>query len=150
MKRLKIVLPIFIGTLVYSVLSMCIGPKGIWAMSQLTRERTRVSANLESLYIANEDLNSRFQNLSADPDTISVYAHELGYVANGEKLIKLAGFTGGIDRNFDSGSAISVIKPAFLPEWVCKFFGILSGVCSFFMLSYILTARSHDHQKRRA
>lgn len=150
MKRFKIVLPIFIGTLVYSILSMYIGPKGVWAMSQLSRERTRVSANLASLYLSNEDLNSRFQNLSADADTISVYAHELGYVANGEKLIKLAGFTGGIDRNFEAGSAIAVKKPEFLPEWVCKFFGILSGVCSFFVLSYILTGKNHDHQKRRA
>lgn len=148
MKRFKIVLPIFVGTLVYSALSFCIGPRGLWAMDQLALEKQKVAANLENLYLMNEDLDSRFQNLSADADTISVYAHELGYVANGERLIKLAGFTGGIDRNFESGAAIPVKAPEFLPEWICKFFGFFAGICSFFIFSSILGRNHHDHTKR--
>lgn len=149
MKSLKFLLPVFLGIIVYTVLSVCIGPRGLWAMRQLAGERQRLAANLESLRAINEDLDARFQSLSADPDTISVYAHELGYVADDERLIRLAGFTGGINRAFDCGSAISVDSPKYLPEWMCKFFGLFAGVCFFFLFSYIVAGIRHDNQKRR-
>jgi cell division protein FtsB len=135
MNRNKIIIPIFIGTLIYSVLSFSLGPRGLWPMSQISEHKATFSSNLEVLYTINQDMNARLQNLSADPDTISVYAHELGYVAEGEKLIKLAGFSGGIERNLIAGNAISVKKPLFLSEWICKTFGIVSGLFGFFILS---------------
>jgi cell division protein FtsB len=150
MKSLKFLLPVFMGTLVYTTLSICIGPRGMWAMKQLSAERQQLADNLESLHEINSDLDARFQSLSADPDAISVYAHELGYVYEGERLIKLAGFTGGIDRTFDCGSALSVSVPRFLPEWLCKFFGFFTGFCSFLLFSFIITHRNHDYQKRRS
>jgi hypothetical protein len=137
MKLFKMVLSVFLGTLVYSTLSICIGPRSLWAMDQLSVERNKIAANLNSLYLLNEDLDSHFQNLSADAYTISVYAHELGYIAKDEKLIKLAGFNGGIDRSFESGSALTVRNPVFLPEWTCKFFGFASGAFAFFFITYL-------------
>jgi len=148
MKCFKVVLPIFIGTLIYSVLSISVGPRGLWPMSQLDQQKTKIESNLSALYLLNEDLDARFNNLSADPDTISVYAHELGYVANGEKLIKLAGFSGGIDRNFESGTALQIKKPDFLPEWICKFFGLFSGITAFFILTFIISGKKYDHTKK--
>jgi hypothetical protein len=148
MKYFKVVLPLFIGTLMYSALSISVGPRGLWPMSQLDRQKTIIQGNLGELYLINEDLNAKFSNLSADPDTISVYAHELGYIANGEKLIKLAGFSGGIDRNFDSGIALHIKKPNFLPEWICKFFGLFSGITAFFILTFIISGKKYDHTKK--
>jgi len=117
-------------------------------MSQLVQQKTKIESNLNTLYLLNEDLDARFSNLSADPDTISVYAHELGYVANGEKLIKLAGFSGGIDRNFESGTALQIKKPDFLPEWICKFFGLFSGIAAFFVLTFIFSEKKYDYPKK--
>ena len=117
-------------------------------MSQLVQQKTKIESNLNTLYLLNEDLDARFSNLSADPDTISVYAHELGYVANGEKLIKLAGFSGGIDRNFESGTALQIKKPDFLPEWICKFFGLFSGIAAFFVLTFIFSGKKYDYPKK--
>lgn len=104
-------------------------------MSQLERERVRLGANLTALREIHTDLDAQFNNLSADPDTIEIYAHELGYVAKDEKLIKLAGFSGGINRNFVPGTAEKLRRPIFLPEWICKVFGIFAGILAFFLCS---------------
>jgi len=150
MKCFNVVLPLFIGTLIYSALSISVGPRGLWPMSQLDRQKTKIESNLNTIYLLNEELDARFSNLSADPDTISVYAHELGYIANGEKLIKLAGFSGGIDRNFDSGTALQIKKPNFLPEWICKFFGLFSGITAFLILTCIISAKKYDNTKKQS
>lgn len=127
MRRLKVIFPVFAGIFVYSVFSIFFGPKGVWCYVQLSEERDRLAAHLEDLYSVNIDLDSHVKNLTADPDTITVYAHELGFVAEEEKLIKLAGFSGGIDRKLSAGFPITVRRPEALPEWICKLFG-LSGV----------------------
>lgn len=134
----------------YSMLSYSVGPRGLWPMTQLLRQKTRFSANLELLYTINQDMDARLQNLSADPDTISVYAHELGYIAEGEQLIKLAGFSGGIDRNLAAGNVISEKKPDFVPEWICKSLGIISGLLAFFLFSvFYLEKPSVFHENRK-
>jgi hypothetical protein len=113
-------------------------------MSQLEREKVRLEKNLSSLSEMHTDLDAQFSNLSADPDTIEIYAHELGYVAKDEKLIKLAGFTGGINRNLVPGTVEKMNKPIFLPEWLCKIFGIVSGILAFFLVSYPAHRKQHN------
>lgn len=134
MKYLKIVLPLFIGTLIYTLLGLSAGPMGQWRYSRLETEKERLVRNYEKLQDINTSLESRLANLSSDPDTIAVYAHELGYIHEGEQLIKLAGFNGGIDRNLVPGTALVSVKPDFLPEWICKLIGILFGIIAFFAL----------------
>ena len=134
MRWLRVVFPLVCGVFVYCVFSILLGPKSIWSAAQLATERDKVLANLESLYAVNADLDARVKNLTADPDTIAIYAHELGFVSEGERLIKLAGFSGGIDRKLNAGSPVSVKAPSFLPEWICKLFGIAAAVaCAFLM-----------------
>lgn len=116
----------------------------MWSMSQLEREKLRLGKNLNSLSEIHTDLDAQFSNLSADPDTIEIYAHELGYVAKDEKLIKLAGFTGGINRNLVPGTAEKMNKPVFLPEWICKIIGIVSGILAFFLFSYTTHRKQHN------
>ncbi len=134
MKYLRIVLPLFIGTLLYTLLGLSAGPMGQWRYSRLGMEKERLVRNYEKLQDIHTTLESRLANLSSDTDTITVYAHELGYIHEGEQLIKLAGFNGGIDRNLVPGTALVSIKPDFLPEWICKLIGILFGVIAFFAL----------------
>ncbi|HHU36618.1 MAG TPA: septum formation initiator family protein [Treponema sp.] len=149
MKYLRIVLPLFLGTLIYSLLSFSAGPKGFWPFSQLEVEYTRINQNLETLQNINGSLEARLANLTSDSDTISVYAHELGYIHEGEKLIKLAGFTGGIDRTLYSGSALESRIPQYVPEWICKITGILFGLLSFFVMDLFKRKYTHDNKKRR-
>lgn len=147
MKHLRIILPLFIGTLVYSLLVLSFGPKGLVPMKQLEREKTTVSANLGKLYELRDDLKSKLDNLSADPDTISIYAHELGYVYEGERLIRLAGFSGGIDRNLVPGTVLRIKAPGFLPEWICKLSGVCAGLLAFFLFARLTRKYRDDYRE---
>lgn len=135
MKYLKIVMPLFIGTLIYTLMGLTAGPMGQWRYSRLETEKERLVRNYEKLQHINTNLEACLANLTADPDTIAVYAHELGYIHEGEQLIKLAGFNGGINRNLVPGTALVSVKPDFLPEWICKLIGILFGTIAFFAMN---------------
>jgi len=150
MKRFRILLPLFIGVVAYGLLGICFGPRGLRAMARLEEEKARLSANIDVLCAVNSDLQARLDNLSADPDTISVYAHELGYISEGEHLIKLAGFSGGIDRKMSTGTALVVQKPLYIPEWICKLIGILIGAIVYFLLSYYFPEKKHGSFKEFA
>ena len=147
MGRLRVIFPVVCGVFVYCVFSILLGPKSIWAAAQLSLERDKVLANLESLYAVNADLDARVKNLTADPDTIAVYAHELGFVSKGERLIRLAGFSGGIDRKLYAGTPVTVQAPVFLPEWACKLFGITAAVACMFLMGIRVRPKKEKPQQ---
>lgn len=147
MKRFAVIVPVFVGTLVYSILGITVGPRGMLPMAGLSGEKARIGRNLEILYEINADLDARYRSLNSDPDTISVYAHELGYVASGERLIKLAGFAGGIDRALVSGTAETVHRPSYLPEWLCKTLGIFATLLAAVPFCRLKRKPHHGHQK---
>ncbi len=148
MNRLKVIFPVFAGVFVYCVFSILLGPKGVWSSAQLLEERDRLVAHLEELYSINIDLDAQVKNLTADPDTIAVYAHELGFVSGEEKLIKLAGFSGGIDRKLSAGFPVTVRKPEALPEWICKIFGLSSAAVSAIVLRLYKREKRHGSPKK--
>lgn len=116
-------------------------------MSQLESQKQSLGKSLEILYAANTRLDGEFRNLQANPDTISVYAHELGYVADDERLIKLAGFSGGINRSFATGEAITLAKPGFVPEWICKFLGVFVGIAAFLLMRFFKMRTLYANKK---
>ena len=117
-------------------------------MSELEVQKTKLAANIDTLYALNTDLQSRLDCLSADPDTISVYAHELGLISDGEHLIKLAGFSGGIDRKMVTGTALIIKKAPYVPEWVCKILGIITGIIACALIKFLFPERKSDIGKK--
>ena len=83
---LKVITPLFVFAFVYSVLSICLGPRGFFARQQLRRQREALVQHVQLLSDMGENLNIRIANLSSDPETIAVYAHELGYIQKNERL----------------------------------------------------------------
>jgi cell division protein FtsB len=144
MKRIAILIPVFIGSCIYSLLSISVGPKGIWAMNQLINEEIRINKNLDELNEININLNEQVANLSANIDTITIYAHELGYISEGERLIKLAGFSGGISRFYRPGSAVAIKRPEFIPDWTCKLISFLCALCSLFLYLVIFYRKNNE------
>lgn len=136
MSHIKIVLPFFVGTFVYSLIGLLAGPKGILPMRELELERSRVRANLEVLSETHDSLETSLNNLSSDADTITVYAHELGYVREGERLIRLAGFSGGIDRKLVPGTIVTARSPSSLSEWICKLAGLVFGALTYTLIAW--------------
>jgi hypothetical protein len=118
-------------------------------MEQLKQEKIRLANNLDQLYTINQDLDARLKNLTANPDTISVFAHELGYVSDGEKLIKLAGFSGGIDRHMVEGNALVPRKTSFVPEWMCKSSGLAVTAITYILILLFSSEKKNDYSKRR-
>ena len=148
MKRFRILVPLFVGVAVYSLLGIFWGPRGLRAMSELEGQKTKLAANIDTLSALNTDLQSRLDCLSADPDTISVYAHELGLISDGEHLIKLAGFSGGIDRKMVTGTALIIKKSPYVPEWVCKVLGIVTGIIACALIAFLFPEKKDDTRKK--
>ena len=98
---------------------MTVGPKGFLPMSHLQKEAETMKEHISSLRTMNEELAAQVKFFQRIP-TIAVMPHELGYIAEGERLIKLSGFIGGIDRNLHPGTLITRVKPIFLEDWICK------------------------------
>ncbi len=150
MSRKRIILPVFCGILTYSLMSYGFGPAGVVPMRRLEAEKERLAQNIAQLEGIHAELDADFRNLSSDPDTIAMYAHELGYVAENERLIKLADFMGGIEREYSPGDAMTATLPETVPEWVCKLLGLLAGACAFALITKFMPEATHDSLEKRA
>ena len=117
---LKVITPLFVFAVVYSFLGICFGPRGLFARQQLKRQREALVQHVQQLSDIGENLSIRIANLSSDPQTIAVYAHELGYVQKDERLIKLMNFSGTVERTYDAGVAYIITPPRYVPDAVCK------------------------------
>ena len=117
---LKVILPLFVFTLVYSHLGIYFGPRGFFARRQLARQRDALVQRVQLLSDIGENLNIRIANLSSDPQTIAMYAHELGYVQKNERLIKLMNFSGTAEYTEDTGVAYLIEEPRYLSDSACK------------------------------
>ncbi len=117
---LKVITPLFVFAFVYSFLGICFGPRGFFARQQLKRQRDTLVQHVQLLSDIGENLNIRIANLSSDPQTIAMYAHELGYVQKNERLIKLMNFSGSVERTDDAGIAYLIEPPRYVPDAVCK------------------------------
>ena len=125
---LKIVAPIFTFVAVYSLLSIFFGQKGFFAAQQLKRQRDLLITHVQMLSDMGEHLAIRIANLSSDPETIAVYAHELGYVHENERLIKLLHFSGEVEKVENPGSVYTVEAPRFLSDSLCKAIALFMGL----------------------
>ena len=117
---LKVITPLFVFAFGYSLLSICFGPRGFFAQQQLRRQREALVQHVQLLSDIGEDLNIRIANLSSDPQTIAVYAHELGYIQKNERLIKLMNFSSTAERTEDAGVAYLIEIPRYLSDSACK------------------------------
>ena len=143
---LKIITPIFMFALVYSFLVIFFGPRGFFAVQQLKRQRESLIQHVQLLSDMSENLNIRIANLSSDPQTIAVYAHDLGYVHKGEGLIKLMNFSGTAERTEDTGVAYLIEAPRYLPDAVCKTIAVSMSVIS--IICEMIASQKNAYSKK--
>ena len=145
---LKIITPIFIFALVYSLLVIFFGPRGLFAVQQLKRQRDSLIQHVQLLSDMGENSNIRIANLSSDPQTIAVYAHDLGYVHKGERLIKLMNFSGAPEYTDNAGVLYLIEPPRFLPDAVCKTIAISVGIIV--ILCEMIASRKNAYSKEES
>ena len=143
---LKIITPIFVFAFVYSFLGICFGQRGFFARQQLKRQREALVQHVQSLSDIGEDLNIRIANLSSDPQTIAVYAHELGYVQKNERLIKLMNFSGTAERIEYAVFSYQIEAPRYLPDAVCKTIAVSMSIIV--IMCEIIVSKKNAYSKK--
>lgn len=124
------------GTLIYVLVSFFGGQDGLWATSQIRQQKMLLSAHTQEIQKIHDKLYLEHTALEKDADMIKAYARKLGYVSEGEKLVKITGLSNNFADVYDTGSVKKSVQPVFVPEWFCKMFGLICG--GFLFLIFLL------------
>jgi len=124
-KMFRALAAILAGTLIYVLVSLVFGRDGIWANGQLREQKRLLCNTTEEIKRINNSLELEYTALKKDPDVIAAFARKLGYVRNGEKIVKINGFSTEEQFSFETGSPLKISEPLSIPEWFCKITGFL-------------------------
>ena len=121
----RILVAALAGTAIYVLVSFTCGRDGIWADGQLREQKRILSARADEIQKINDSLSLEYTALEKDPDVIAGFARKMGYVRDGEKVVKINGLINIDEYHFETGTPIKSIEPYSLPEWFCKVSGLL-------------------------
>jgi hypothetical protein len=107
---------------------MTVGKAGINAYRGLEREQARLSANLDELRNINRGLQSEVEALRSDPDTIAVYARELGYGQTDERFVRIVGLPASASRSAAVGQQLALNLPPGAEESVLRWCAGAAGL----------------------
>lgn len=144
---IHIVFPFFVMTAVYALLTFFFGATGIYSQKKLEEEVTSVVKNINLIKEKGVELDILIKNLTSDEQTIKVFAHDLGYINEGEGIIKLTSIKSDPLREVGYGSALTIHKSAFISDSLCKRFAFLMGLVS--LIIEILIVKSYDLTETR-
>ena len=133
MKRFRLLAALFAGVFFYSVFSIFAGRDGIWVRNQLNEQKRVLSTHTASIEKTNRELLLEKTALQKDEDVIRAYARKMGYVSEGEKLVKIIGLPVRETHLYDAGSIIKHTDVNYIDESVCKMLGLI-----IFSLVYIV------------
>lgn len=134
MKRIKYLLAVLSGVLVYVLICITCGRNGIWAQNQLLEQKRGISANTQYIQNINEELKLEKTAIQNDKDVIAAYARKLDYVSDGEKLVKIQGLGTLQNMMYETGTVMKAKEVLYIPEWVCKAGGLLVGTLVLIMM----------------
>ena len=137
MRKNTILLSISIGTLVYVLISLFCGQSGLWAESQLASQKINLCDNIAEIQKINDELSLEYTALMRDNEVISAHARRLGFVNDGEKIVKISGIPPITQKAYSVGKFYKRDKIQFIPEYVCKIIGIsVSFLC--FLICFLV------------
>ncbi|MGP1437986.1 MAG: septum formation initiator family protein [Treponema sp.] len=144
---IHIIFPFFVMTAVYTLLTFFFGASGIYSQRKIEEELSNMIKNVNLINQKGMELDILIKNLTSDEETIKIFAHDLGYINEGEGIIKLTSFKADPLRDVSYGSAITIHKAAFISDSLCKRFAFLMGLVS--LIIEILIIKSYDHSQAR-
>ena len=144
---INIIFPIFVAISSYSLLTFFFGESGVYSHKKLEDERNNIIKNIEDIKQKGVELDVLIKNLTSDEETIRIFAHDLGYVADGEIIVKLPSFKPDVLSDINYGTALEVHRTSFISDSLCKKFSTLMGLIAFII--EILITRSYDYKEER-
>ncbi|MCL2833930.1 MAG: septum formation initiator family protein [Treponema sp.] len=143
MKMIKYLFPLWIGVLIYTLLSVCLGPKGLSAFGQMEAEKDRETANINNLIAINNDLTDIRDVYYNDKENFYVNARELGFAAPGEQFIRIIGLGNPQKTLISPGQVVSAEQPQFISEQIIQIFSffmsitLLISICVYDFLKFV-------------
>lgn len=132
MKRAKYIFTLFIGTLVYVLLSVSVGQNSLRCYNQMENQKRLLSKQTSAIQNINSELQLEVTALQNDKAVIAAYARKLDYVSDDEKLVKINGLKPAQTTLYDTGTVLRYEDPSYLDEKYCKmisiFFSLLLAV----------------------
>ncbi|MDR0910888.1 MAG: septum formation initiator family protein [Spirochaetaceae bacterium] len=130
------ILPLWLGALVYIILSLFNGPNGFSAYRQMQQEIDIQKENLSHLQNLNVLLVGDMDALLYDQDAIAARARELGYGKLDENFIRIVGVPGSLQKTFNEGRVLKAAIPEFMPNERIRY--IAFGAAAALFLSILI------------
>ena len=134
MKRAKYLTVLFVGTLVYVIMSLGFGQNSLKCYSQMEEQKRIVSKQKAEIQSINTELTLELSALKNDKAVIAAYARKMDYVQDGEQLVKITGLKPYQNTLYDTGSVVRHVEPEFVSEKLCK----MSGLCAAMLVLLIM------------
>ena len=134
MKRAKYLTVVFVGTLVYVIMSLCFGQNSFKCYSQMEEQKRIVSKQKAEIQSINTELSLELSALKNDKAVIAAYARKMDYVQDGEKLVKITGLKPYQNTLYDTGTVLRHVDPEYVSERLCK----MSGLCAAMLVLLIM------------
>ncbi len=126
--------------------SVAFGKNGILAMRKLESERDRIASNMLELRRLNGELEGALGSLQSDPDTLTVYARELGFSSSDDdRFVRISGVQAAPRRTTPAGNLLKAVRPDAIPDDWIRTIALLSGLCVF----VVLLSRQKPRRSRR-
>ena len=140
MKALKYLISLWVSIIIYALLTLFVGAKGISAYNQLKKEQDKQNANLERLKNINQRLEQDKDALLYDSDTVTVFARELGYGTVRERFMRIVGLSWTAKPTYTAGQVITASKQNYLSNQairIISFFAGLGSLACLFLINLI-------------
>jgi len=124
MKRYRFLSAAVVGMFFYVLISVLIGRDGVLAYNHQLQQKHILSARTESIQKINDALFLECTALEKDSDVIAGLAKKLGFVSDGDKIVKINGLSFDNEKIYDAGTPIKAVESDYLPEWTAKAFGL--------------------------
>ncbi len=128
MKRAKYLTVLFVGTLVYVIMSLGFGQNSLKCYSQMEEQKRIVSKQKAEIQSINTELSLELTALKNDKAVIAAYARKMDYVSDGEQLVKITGLKPYQNALYDTGTVVRHEEPDYVSEKLCKMCGLCAAM----------------------
>ena len=153
MNSFKLLFSACCAILVYITISIVCGQDGILAYNQLEEHKIVLAQNYSDLNQTNTQLLIDTMSLKEDKTVLTSYAKKMGFVHEGEVLMKVSGFADMPVFVYNAGSKVLRPQILYVSDQLAKIIGLITfgGILFIsFLLSFAKRVVSYDTEKVRA